>query len=275
MSTAKPYSLTDLITIMQRLRDPENGCPWDKKQTFSSIVPSTLEEAYEVAETIEQKDYDHLEEELGDLLFQVIFYCQLGQEEQRFDFDGVVSGLAEKLLRRHPHVFHEGELHRSATLAPMEDDNVIKQQWETLKQEEREAKGQKSVLADIPLNFPALSRSQKLQKRASNVGFDWKDINDVVAKAEEELQELKQALAAQEKKAIAEELGDLLFSVVNIARHCKEDAESLLRAGNRKFQGRFEYIESQLAGQAKQFKDVELDEMEALWQLAKSRENAL
>jgi len=269
------YTIEDLKVLMARLREPTTGCPWDIQQTFQTIVPSTLEEAYEVAEAIEREDYTHLREELGDLLFQVIFYGQLGSEQQGFSFDDVVSDLTAKLLRRHPHVFPDGTLESRVERVGSHDTAAIKQQWEMTKQVERSAKGQGKILADVPINLPALSRAQKLQKRASGVGFDWDNLNDVVAKAEEELAELKEAIASQEREPIKEELGDLLFSVVNIARHCKTDAESLLRAGNRKFERRFGYIEARLGEKGESVANTGLAELDELWHEAKVREKQL
>lgn len=266
------YTIEDLKVLMARLREPDTGCPWDLQQTFQTIVPSTLEEAYEVAEAIEREDYTHLKEELGDLLFQVIFYGQLGSEQQGFSFDDVVSSLAAKLIRRHPHVFPDGTLESRVKLGVGRDTAAIKKQWETTKQVERNAKGQSQILADVPLNLPALSRAQKLQKRASGVGFDWDNLNDVVAKAEEELAELKEAIASGEQEHIKEELGDLLFSVVNISRHCKADAESLLRAGNRKFERRFGYIETRLGEKGESVASTGLAELDELWREAKNQE---
>jgi len=269
------YTIEDLKVLMTRLREPHTGCPWDIQQTFQTIVPSTLEEAYEVAEAIEREDYAHLREELGDLLFQVIFYGQLGSEQQGFSFDDVVSDLTAKLLRRHPHVFPNGTLESRVEPGGSRDTAAIKQQWEITKQAERSTKGQSKILADVPINLPALSRAQKLQKRASSVGFDWDNLNDVVAKAEEELAELKEAIASQEIEPIKEELGDLLFSVVNIARHCKTDAESLLRAGNRKFERRFGYIEACLGAKGESVANTALAELDELWLEAKVQEKSL
>src|SRR5690606_21059326 len=205
---------------MARLRDPKSGCPWDIKQSYASIAPSTIEEAYEVVDAIEKQDYVHLKEELGDLLFQVIFYSQIGREEGRFDFAGIVSDLVAKLVRRHPHVFPDGSLHsRVADQSSLPAD--VKQRWEAIKQEERASKGVKGVLADVPLNLPALTRATKLQKRAASVGFDWDDVQGPIAKVREELLEVEEALATGNQNAIAEELGDLLFAVVNISRFLK------------------------------------------------------
>lgn len=259
------YSTDDLLYLMARLRDPETGCPWDIKQDYASIAPSPLEEAYEVVDAIEKQDFVHLKEELGDLLFQVIFYSQLGKEEQRFDFGSVVSGLVEKLVRRHPHVFPDG------TLASKIDNRHtlptdVKARWEAIKQEERAAKGASGILADVPLNLPALSRAAKLQKRAASVGFDWQDISGPIAKVREELLEVEEALAVNDTKAIEDELGDLFFSVVNISRYLKIDPEQALRKANQKFEQRFNYIE---AHSARPLTETSIEDMNALWDKAK------
>ena len=214
--------------IMSQLRDPETGCPWDIKQDFTSIVPYTIEEAYEVADAIEREDFSELEKELGDLLFQVVFYSQLGKEEQKFDFDSVVAAICEKLIRRHPHVFADSELNT---------DTQIKANWENEKARERQKKsGQEkiSILADIPNTLPALSQAAKIQKRCAHVGFDWQDVNGVFDKIVEEVAEVKQELHG-DQAALAEELGDLLFAVVNLCRHARQDPEALLRQANKKF----------------------------------------
>jgi ATP diphosphatase len=238
-----PYTIDDLLFLMARLRDPTTGCPWDIKQDYASIAPSTLEEAYEVVDAIEKQDFLHLKEELGDLLFQVVFYSQLGQEENRFEFAGVVSDLVEKLIRRHPHVFPDGTLHsriENRELLPTD----VKARWEEIKQQERIAKGSASILADVPLNLPALTRATKLQKRAANVGFDWTDVHGPIAKVREEILEVEEALTGKDAAAVAEELGDLLFAVVNITRYLKLDAEAVLRAANQKFEQRFQFMET-------------------------------
>jgi ATP diphosphatase len=260
------YSITDLLYLMQRLRDPQTGCPWDITQTYETIAPSTLEEAYEVVDAIEKKDFAHLKEELGDLLFQVIFYSQIGKEENRFEFADVVSTLVEKLVRRHPHVFPDGTLQSQIENRKSLPEDV-KARWEAIKQEERAAKGAQSVLADVPLNLPALSRAAKLQKRAASVGFDWDDIQGPIAKVREELVEVETALAEQDLLAVEEELGDLFFAVVNISRFLKIDPEQALRKANLKFSHRFEYIENNLN---KPFASSNIDEMNQLWDQAKS-----
>jgi len=259
-----PASIEKLQWIMSQLRDPEHGCPWDLKQDFKSIVPHTIEEAYEVADAIEQQDFPELEKELGDLLFQVIFYSQLGKEQQLFDFDKVVAAVCEKLIRRHPHVFSDTNL---AT------DEQIKANWEAEKAKERQARSsseQISVLADIPKSLPALSRAAKIQKRCADVGFDWTNIHDVVDKVEEEIQEVKEELQG-DRSGLAEELGDLMFAVVNICRHAKEDPEALLRQANEKFTQRFHVVEAQVAQSGREFEHHSLDELEQYWQVAKSK----
>ncbi|MFL0797032.1 MAG: nucleoside triphosphate pyrophosphohydrolase [Cellvibrionaceae bacterium] len=263
------HTLEDLITLMSRLRDPEDGCPWDIKQSFSTIVSSTIEEAYEVADAIENQDWPHLKEELGDLLFQVIFYSQLGREKDYFDFHEVVDVLVTKLVRRHPHVFPDGTLSSRASDAAGRDEGLIKANWEATKQAERAEKGKQGVLSDVPPGLPALTRAHKLQKRASNVGFDWPDISGVILKLEEEIAELKESIVDGDPEAIEGEMGDVLFSCVNLARHLKVDSESAIRRTNRKFEQRFGYIEQQLAEQGKAVGEVTLDELEALWQQAK------
>lgn len=267
----KIYTLDDLLYLMSRLRDPDNGCPWDVKQTYASIVPSTIEEAYEVADAIEQKQWSHLPEELGDLLFQVIFYSQLGHEDQRFDFHSIVSTLVTKLVRRHPHVFPEGDLYGQTPELLRNDDDYIKQQWERIKQQERSDKGQGATLADIPVALPSLTRAQKLQKRAATVGFDWQDVSGPLAKVEEELQEVKDALAAGDAQQIAEEVGDLLFAAVNVARHTKQDAESVLRLASRKFEQRFNAVEAMATVQGDSLQELTELELDALWEAAKQK----
>jgi nucleoside triphosphate diphosphatase len=263
--TTYQYSTDDLLYLMARLRDPQTGCPWDIKQDYASIAPSTLEEAYEVVDAIEKQDFVHLKEELGDLLFQVIFYSQLGKEENRFEFAGVVNDLVEKLVRRHPHVFPEGTLQSKI-------DNrhtlpaVVKARWEAIKQQEREAKGAHSLLADVPLNLPSLSRAAKLQKRAASVGFDWVDVQGPIAKVREELEEVEEALIAEDNEAIEEELGDLFFAVVNVSRYLKIDPERALRKASQKFEDRFSYIETHLN---KPLAEASIEEMTVLWDQAK------
>jgi nucleoside triphosphate diphosphatase len=232
------YSLPDLLRVMQRLRDPTAGCPWDLEQDFKSIVPSTLEECYELAQAIEQDDYEHVAEELGDVLFQVIFYTQLGAEADLFSFDSVVSGLVEKLIRRHPHVFADGQIEGVVCGSTSVDE--VRQTWEEIKQNGRKQSG---VLADVPAALPALSRAQKVQRRAAQVNFDWKNTPAVLDKLQEELEELRCAMSENEAGAIREEMGDVLFTCVNLARHLGLDAEDSLRRSTRKFEQRFNVME--------------------------------
>ena len=266
---ARQYTVDDLRYLMQRLRNPESGCPWDLKQSFSTIAKHTLEEVYEVIDAIERDDLHHLGEELGDLLFQVIFYAELGAEQKVFDFDSVVQGLVEKLVRRHPHVFPLGTLDSQIEPGSRVDNPAeearIKKVWEKIKAEERAAKGESKTLDDIPLAIPALSRAQKLQKRAANKGFDWQHLDQVVEVVREELEELEVEIAANDKAAIEDELGDLLFSCVNLARHLDVDPERALRQANGKFQRRFQAME-ELAQQAgNDFSQLTTDKMEELW----------
>lgn len=275
------YTLDDLLYLMARLRDPEAGCPWDIKQTWTSLVPHTLEEAYEVADCIERQDLGHLEEELGDLLFQVIYYARLGQEEDRFDFARLVDQLTHKLIRRHPHVFPDGQLYSQGSASSVNEEQV-KQTWEQIKAEERQVKQQaSSVLEGIPNNLPAMTRALKLQKRAARVGFDWGEAEQVLDKLEEELAEIRDALAAGDAQAVADEVGDFLFATVNLARHLKVDPETAVRSTNRKFQRRFEYIEQQTALAGRPLTAAEpkgsqqgwsLEALEGYWQEAKRKE---
>lgn len=265
--TAVRYGVPDLLRVMQRLRDPQSGCPWDLAQDFSSIAPSTLEECYELVEAIEQGDFEHVAEELGDVLFQVIFYAQLGQEENLFSFHTVVNTLVEKLLRRHPHVFSQGEIEGISNTRSSVTD--VKQSWEEIKQRERDARKQTGVLADVPLALPALSRAQKVQKRAAQVNFDWRDARSVVDKLQEELDELRDAIAIQETNAVREELGDVLFTCVNLARHLDLDAEKSLRNATDKFERRFRSMEVTAAAQGVDLLDLDEDQYEQLWRQAK------
>lgn len=270
MNKERAYTLEDLLYLMQRLRDPHTGCAWDRQQTWESLVPYTLEEVYELVDAIAQGDSAHIREELGDVLFQVIFYTQLSKEQQQFDFADVVHGLCDKLIRRHPHVFAEGDLHKM--LDATADIASIKKQWEVIKQQERQAKQKTGLLDDIPKALPALKRAQKLQKRAATVGFDWPAAQSALSKISEELDELKQAIDNNDAKNTAEEIGDLLFSCVNVARHLQLDAETLLGAANSKFEQRFSYIERSLTAAGRSFAQSSLLEMDNLWQQSKTLE---
>jgi ATP diphosphatase len=255
-----------LLEIMAALRTPGTGCPWDLEQNFRTIAPYTLEEAYEVAEAIERNVLDHLRDELGDLLLQVVCHARMAEEQGAFDFGDVVKALTAKLIRRHPHVFAD-EHGKTA--------EAVKGLWERIKAEEKVAKGQAadaSVLAGIPIALPALTRALKLQDKAGTVGFDWNDPRAVLAKIREEADEIEAALDQDESRHAASEVGDLLFAVVNLARHLKGDPEALLRATNRKFERRFAAIEAGLARHGKKPSDATLEEMDALWNEAKAAE---
>jgi ATP diphosphatase len=268
VSVESKASIDKLRWIMSQLRDPNTGCPWDLKQSLSSITAHTIEEAYEVVDAIEQNDFTELNKELGDLLFQVIFYSQLGQEQALFDFDSVVESVCEKLIRRHPHVFNNADL---------STDDQIKANWENEKAKERQSKNNQdnlSILADIPKNLPALSQAAKIQKRCSHVGFDWHDMNGVFAKIEEEVLEVKDELEAStiNHEALGEELGDLMFAVVNLCRHAKQDPETLLRRANQKFTTRFHGVESQVQQSKRDFSQHSLEQLEEYWQNVKMKE---
>ena len=261
------YAVNDLLRVMERLRDPQTGCPWDIRQTFRSIVPSTLEECYELAEAIEREDFPHVAEELGDVLFQVIFYAQLGRERDFFSFNTVVHKLVEKLVRRHPHVFANGDIegvvHERSTV------DEVKHSWEAIKQSERDAKAQPGILADVPVALPALPRAQKLQKRAAQVNFDWVDATAVLDKVQEEIDELREAMAARVASDINEEMGDVLFSCVNLARHLGLDAESSLRSASAKFEQRFGHMESVAATNDTPLAGMDQGQFDSLWEQAK------
>lgn len=242
--------LEELLTIMQKLRDPIEGCPWDRAQTFATIVPHTLEEAYEVADVIERKALNELPGELGDLFFQILFYCQMAKEQGLFDIQDVFQNLKEKLVRRHPHVFNGTE----------------KKPWEELKNQENP---NSPLLSAIPNHFPALSGAQKLQNKAASVGFDWPSLKPVLAKLQEEIVEFQEAFASKDQLAIQEELGDILFVCANLARHAKLDAEQTLRLANQKFRRRFNGVEEKVKNSGKDWQAFSLDELEAFWQNVK------
>lgn len=264
------YSLEDLCYLMERLRDPKTGCPWDIKQNFLSITPSTIEEAYEVVDAIEKGDRKAICEELGDLLFQVIFYSQLAKEEGAFDLPRVVDQLTAKLIRRHPHVFPDGSLNsvRESAL----DEQTIKQQWETIKAQERKNKGQQGVFEDIPEGLPASTRALKIQKRAAARTFDWDGYAPVFEKLQEEIAELHEAVEANNAAAVQDELGDVLFTVMNLARHLKTDPDAALRQANSKFVSRFDAMLESLTEQSQQLHHLSTAEKEALWQAVKQND---
>lgn len=256
--------IEDLLEIMRRLREP-NGCPWDRAQTFETIAPFTVEEAYEVAASIEERDLGALPDELGDLLFQVVFHARMAEEAGLFDFGDVVEAVTDKMIRRHPHVF--------ADAVAETDQHGQKRAWEEIKAGERRNKAKNAgkptgILDDVPLALPALLRAEKLQRRASSVGFDWNNAHKVVEKIAEEAREVVDAGTDPDKQA--EEIGDLLFVMANLARHLKVDPEAALRAANAKFTRRFGFIESTLKAQGRSPAESSLEEMEALWQRAKT-----
>lgn len=265
-SGPEPVQIEHLLGIVRRLRDPDQGCPWDVAQTFQSIVPHTLEEAYELADAIESNDFDQIREEAGDVLFQVLFYAQMADEKQYFNFADVVDGLSKKLIRRHPHVFSRNS--NAQYEAPIVVSDVS-DSWEKIKRIERQRKHQPGILDDIPLNLPALTRAQKIQKRAARVGFDWADVAGVFEKLEEEICELKEALVEGEEAAIKSELGDVLFCVVNLARHLDFDAETAMRGATKKFEGRFRSMEEQAIANGSRLEDESVSTLEARWQAAK------
>ena len=264
------YSIDDLRYLMSRLRDPQTGCPWDIKQNYKTIAPHTVEEVYEVIDAIERGDLEHLSEELGDLLFQIIFYTQLGAEDGLFDWDKVVNGITDKLVRRHPHVFPDGTLQSVRSANAVFDTKAINKKWEAIKQQERVDKGEDGTLADIPMALPSLSRAYKLQKRAASVGFDWTNPKDVLAKVKEEIAELEVEIAKGDRLAMEDEMGDLLFSCVNLARHLSIDPEKAMRLSSNKFKRRFEAMELLAAGET--FSTMTAAEMESLWSRVKALE---
>ncbi len=257
--------IDELLQIMQRLRDPESGCPWDQQQTFASLIPHTLEEAYEVTEAVENDHPEELAGELGDLLFQVVFYARIAEEQGEFDFAQICRAISDKLIRRHPHVFADQQV---ASVAEQTEA------WEQHKARERaeKAAGKTRILDGVSHALPALTRSLKLQKRAARVGFDWPDIQGVLAKVQEEITEVEAELEEPVNlECMQHEIGDLLFAVVNLARHTGMDPEKALRVANRRFESRFAHVEDSLNG-AEGLRQASLDEMEAAWVEAKQAE---
>ena len=254
-------SLQRLLDIMDKLRDP-GGCPWDREQTLRTLTPYLLEEAHEVVEAIESGDAEHHREELGDLLFQVVFQSRIAREEGKFDFAAVCDAISDKLTRRHPHVFADVTVSGSG--------EVVKN-WERIKADERKEKGQapRSAIGGVPVALPALVRAERLTEKAGAVGFDWPDAQAVLAKVREELAELEQAMAARDQAAVEDELGDVLFSLANLGRWTKVHPEEALRGTLRKFEKRFHYIEEQLQRRGKSPRESNLAEMDALWNEAK------
>ncbi len=255
--------LTRLLTIMAQLRDPKTGCPWDQAQDFATIAPYTIEEAYEVADAIERNDMAALPDELGDLLFQVVYHARLGEESGRFTFADVTRAIADKMVRRHPHVFGD-----AAARAPAQHSDL----WEAQKAAERRARDEHGALAGVPVGLPALTRAEKLTKRAARVGFDWPDAEAVLDKLDEEVAELRAELPQADPARLADELGDMLFVLANLARKLNLDPETCLRAANDKFARRFAGVEHALAAQGRTPAEAGLAAMEAAWQAFKASE---
>lgn len=255
-------STQKLLEVMARLRDPDNGCPWDVEQNFSTIAQYTIEEAYEVADAIQREDMPDLRDELGDLLFQVAFHARMAEEAGHFTFEDVAAGISEKMIRRHPHVFADGA-DRS--------QEAISENWERIKADERAAKNDNSALAGVTKALPALKRAEKLGKRASRVGFDWPDRDGVRDKIEEELSELEEAVGTRRPGEIEAEFGDLLFAVVNLARHLKVDPEQALTGANYKFERRFRAMEAEIEGSGKRLGNFNLESLDQLWRKAKKK----
>ena len=275
-STPRPYTIGDLLRVMARLRDPGSGCPWDREQSFATIAPYTIEEAYEVADAIARNDLDALKDELGDLLLQVVYHARMAEEDGRFAFGDVVDAIAAKMIRRHPHVFEDTSLR---------DAFLTSGTWERIKAEEKAERSGRdeagSVLDDVPVALPAFTRAIKLQSRAARVGFDWPTLAPVFAKIEEEIAELKSAIADDKREAaalaskkVSEEFGDLLFVMANVARHLGVDPEGALRDANAKFVRRFRSIEAALRAEGRTPEDATLEEMDQLWDEAKASETA-
>lgn len=263
------HDMNDLLELMRRLRAPEDGCPWDRQQTSRSLLRHTLEEVYELADAVERGDSTQVCDELGDYLFQAVFYAQIATEAGEFEFEDVTHAIVSKLLKRHPHVFPDGTLQSRRAPGTEPDTADIKRNWESIKQGDRRQREQHGALDDVPLALPALQRAEKLQRRAATVGFDWPDWHGVFDKLREECGELQQAIASGEAQAYAEELGDLMFTCVNMARHLKIDPESALRQGNQKFEQRFRALEAELASRGLQPQDCDADTLEAAWSNAK------
>jgi nucleoside triphosphate diphosphatase len=265
--SGQQYTLSDLLRVMQRLRDPQSGCPWDLRQDFHSLVPSTLEECYELAQAIAHEDYRHIAEELGDVLFQVIFYAQLGKEQNLFSFDDIVNILVQKLIRRHPHVFGQGQI--EGVVHKVSSIEEVRNTWESIKQSERISKNQTGLMADVPLALPALPRAQKVQKRAAQVNFDWADSSAVLDKLQEEVDELRCAMSENNSAAIHDEMGDVLFSCANLARHLGLDAEESLRHATSRFERRFSLMEVAVAADGGGLSTLSPVQLDQLWEQAK------
>jgi|TARA_B100001093_G_scaffold75528_1_gene66332 MazG family protein len=252
--------LTKLIETFKSLRDPKNGCAWDKEQTFKSIASCSIEEAYEVADAIEREDFQALKSELGDLLFQVVFHAEMADEKELFDLTDVITELNDKLIRRHPHVFSN-----KSAISASESLSI----WENIKAEERKELKYSSLMDDVPKNLPSLIRAKKLQKRAARIGFDWLESKQVMAKIEEEVQELQIEHDANNKANISEEIGDILFTIVNLSRHFDLDPEDIMRKSNLKFENRFRAMENYAERNKISLENMNLEELESIWQKIK------
>lgn len=263
--TPEAKKIDALLKIMAQLRSPDGGCPWDLEQDFRTIAPYTIEEAYEVADAIERQDMPGLKDELGDLLFQVVFHAQMAREEGLFDFGDVAEAISDKMIRRHPHVFAKADARNA------EEQTKA---WEDQKAEERKKKGADSLLSDVPAGLPGMTRAVKLQKRAARVGFDWEDAGAVLDKVAEEATELRNAAAESTKEHVEEEFGDLLFVMANLARHLDVDPETALRGANEKFIRRFQFIENKFTAEGASLNDASLDQMEDAWNEAKALEKS-
>lgn len=281
---ADANAIKKLLQVMAMLRDAEHGCPWDLEQTIQSLIPYTIEEVYEVVDAIERKNMVDLEDELGDLLFQVVFYSQLTRETDTFSFADLAETVTEKLIRRHPHVFSTGAIESFGESVNLSPDQVVTN-WEKIKGQEREIKRAKqrvtdsdvgqseslSILDEVPRALPALERARKLQKKAARAGFDWTEIAPVIAKLREELDEFEQALSEGDSDRAASELGDVFFSAVNLARHQKTEPETVLRQANLKFEDRFRWIEARLSAESRSLESCSLEELDTLWAEAKTQ----
>ena len=274
----KKSAIERLQEIMAMLRDKVHGCPWDLDQTLVSLIPHTIEEVYEVADAIEKNDIDNIVDELGDLLFQVIFYAQIGNEEKIFNFEDVANAIVRKLLRRHPHVFPTGDAKSFGRGKKISSDEVVTN-WESIKLEEKKEKleesnseSARSVFDNLPGALPALQKSVKLQKLAGKVGFDWPDTTDVLVKLKEEIVELEEAIGKSDKQEIESEFGDVLFTAVNMARHLNVDPELALRGANGRFKNRVVWIENELGKNGEFVSDKNIDDLNQLWNEAKRHE---
>ena len=252
--------LKELIITFRKLRDPISGCPWDKEQDFKSIASSAIEESYEVADAIEREDYEGLKAELGDLLFQIVFHSEMAKEKNLFTLEDIVDELNSKLIRRHPHVFGDGDV---------KDAKDSLRIWEDIKAEERSSKNLNSVMDDVPKNLPSLTRTKKLQKRATRVGFDWKNSEDIIAKVDEEIAELKAEIDKTNKDGIAEEIGDIFFTLIRLSGYYSLEPEDIIRKTNLKFENRFRKMENEAKSMNKSLEKMNLEELENIWQKIK------